>query len=66
MLNMIGLTFIYLGFFLKIYVLESTLTYLQIAPISICPLIFMYMYEMCSEVAKDRANWKVKSAHMRS
>ena len=63
---MIGLTFMYLGFFLKIYVLDTTVTYLYMAPISICPLIFMYLYEMCSEVAKDKANWNEKSTHIRS
>ena len=66
MLNMIGLTFIYMGFFIKIYVLKDQITYLYIAPISICPTIFMYVYEMCSEVAKDRANWSKKSAHIKS
>ena len=28
MMNMIGLTFMYLGFFLKIYILEDTVNYL--------------------------------------
>ena len=36
------------------------------APVSICPTVFMYIYEMCSEVAKDRANWSQKSAYLRS
>jgi len=58
MSNMVGLTFMYLGFFLKIYCLEDTVTYLQMAPISISPLILMYLFEMASEVHKDRTNWK--------
>ena len=64
MLNMIGLTFMYLGFFLKVYVLGESVTYLQLAPLSIGPLILMYLYEMITEVAKDRSNWKAKTAHV--
>ena len=36
------------------------------APISIAPTVLMYVYEMCSEVAKDRANWGQKQAHLKS
>lgn len=66
MMNMIGLTFMYLGFFLKIYLLNDTVTYLKMAPISVGPLILMYLYEMCTEVSKDRVNWKQKNAHVSS
>ena len=64
MMNMVGLTFMYLGFFLKIYVLDDSITYLQLAPLSIGPLILMYLYEMICEVKKDRVNWKIKKAHI--
>ena len=63
MMNMLGLTFLFLGIFLKVYVLEDKITYLQIAPVSIGPVILMYLYEMCSEVRKDRKNWGAKNAH---
>jgi hypothetical protein len=64
MANMLGLSFMYLGFFLKIYILEDKVTYLQMAPISISPLILMYLFEMASEVHKDRTNWKQKNPHL--
>lgn len=33
-------------------------------PISIGPFILMYLYEMATEVHKDRINWKLKNAHL--
>ena len=66
MMNMIGLTFMYLGFFLKVYVLTDQVTYLQIAPISVSPLLLMYAFEMLTEVVKDRANWRAKHDHVKS
>ena len=65
MANMIGLSFVYFGFFIKIYVFdEDQLTYLQIAPVSITPLLLMYAYEMITEVHKDRVNWRHKNKHL--
>ena len=64
MANMLGLTFLYLGFFIKIYVLEDDVTYLQMAPVSVTPLILMYAFEMISEVHKDRTNWGSKKPHV--
>ena len=56
-MNMLGLSFVYLAFFLKIYVLYDSVTYLQLAPLAVAPLLLMYAYEMLSEVCKDRTNW---------
>jgi len=64
MMNMLGLSFMYLGFFLKIYVLEDSVTYLQTMPISVGPLLLMYLYELICEVIKDGANWSRKNAHI--
>ena len=66
MMNMLGLTFMYLGFFLKIYVLGDTVTFLKLAPLSIGPLLLMYLYEMICEVVKDNVNWRRKQAHVHS
>ena len=63
MMNMLGLSFIYLAFFLKIYVLEDTITYLQLAPLAVAPLLLMYANEMICEVCKDRNNYKSKKFH---
>ena len=60
MMNMLGLSFVYLAFFLKIYVLHDQVTYLQLAPLGVAPLLLMYAYEMITEVAKDRRNWSYK------
>ena len=65
MMNMVGLTFMYLGVFLKVYVLGDSVTFLKMAPVSVGPLLLMYLYEMICEVAKDRANWKQKQSHLR-
>ena len=60
MMNMVGLTFLYLGFFLKIYVFDTKVTFLEMAPLCIGPLILMYLYEMIDEVIKDCKNWGKK------
>ena len=65
MLNMLGLSFAYLGFFLKIYVFDADVTFIQMAPLSAGPLLLMYLYEMVSEVRKDSANWQEKEANFK-
>ena len=47
----------YLGFFVKIYILPEKLTYVYISPISIGPLILMYGVELFKEWLKDLSNW---------
>lgn len=56
-MNMLGLSCIYLAFFLKIYILHDSVTYLQLAPLAVAPLLLMYGYEMIGEICKDRSNW---------
>jgi len=63
MMNMLGLSFVYLAFFLKIYILHDQITYLKLAPLAVAPLLLMYLYEMITEVAKDRSNWSLRNAH---
>ena len=43
---MISLSFLYLGFFAKIYILPELLTFTYMAPVSILPFILMYGYEL--------------------
>ena len=64
MANMIILTFFYLGFALKIYVLSEEIPFLYMAPVSIGPVIVMYGVEMIREVSKDSHNWAAKRAHV--
>lgn len=65
MMNMLGLSFVYLAFFLKIYVLDEhpEFTYLHLAPVGVAPLLLMYAYELMGEVCKDRRNWNKKRIH---
>ena len=65
MMNMLGLSFVYLAFFLKIYILNDQVSYLQLAPIGVAPLLLMYLYEMCTEVAKDKRNWNLRQEHLK-
>ena len=57
---MIALTFLYMGFFIKIHILPDLLTYVYSAPISIGPLILMYGFELYRDCVKDRRNWSKK------
>ena len=60
---MLSLSFLYLGFFAKVYILPDMLTYVYSSPISIGPLCLMYGWELFREYAKDRDNWNKKNAY---
>ena len=43
------LTFFYLGFFMKVYVLGDLVTYTQLSPLNLGPLCLVYLYELIKE-----------------
>ena len=61
---MIALSFFYLGFFAKVYILPDLLTYVYTVPVSIGPLILMYGWELYRDCAKDRRNWSKKEKYI--
>ena len=57
---LLSIFFLYLGFFIKVYILPDAVTYVYISPIAVGPLILMYGIEMCREVSKDLENWRIR------
>lgn len=58
------LSFLYLGIFLKVYILPAKVSWVKTSPVSLLPFFLIYIYELIVELVKGNRNWRKKRAHL--